>query len=313
MAERRLFILGALLVVASGMFLFWNLRGPTWFILNLRAEKLVTLVVVGASAGAATVVFQTIATNRLLTPGVVGFDALFVFVQTMLVLILGSSAFLDLPAMAKFGVETALLTLFAVGLFGILFRKGAGDIIRMILTGVIIGTLLRALAGFAQRLLDPSEFAVLQQATIASFNVIDDELIGIVSISLFVAFGLCLGIARKLDVVAFGRDKARTLGLGYDRFILIALSIVSLMVAVSTALVGPVVFLGLIAASLAHAWLKDHRHLVLIPGAALIGAVILVVGQTTFERVFAFQSSLAIVVEFVGGLLFLILVLRRPS
>jgi iron complex transport system permease protein len=313
MARYKLVGLAVLLAAVSAVFLFWNLRGPVAYILNLRAEKLITLLLVGAASGAATVVFQTVATNRLLTPGIVGFDALFVFIQTMLVLSLGGSGFLNLPTVPKFIIEAILLTLFAVTLFGLMFRKGSGDIIRMILTGVIVGTLLRALAGFAQRLLDPSEFAVLQQATIASFNVIDEELLGVANIALGGAFACCLLIAGRLDVASLGRNKARTLGLNYDRFVLLALTIVSVMVAVSTALVGPVIFLGLLAASLAHVVMKDHRHIILIPAAATIGAVILVAGQTTFERIFALQSSLAIVVEFVGGLLFLALVLRRQK
>ncbi|MCA0042539.1 iron chelate uptake ABC transporter family permease subunit [Celeribacter litoreus] len=313
MAKRRLTYLALILIGVSAFFLFWNLRGPVGFILNLRAEKLATLIFVGAASGAATIVFQTVASNRLLTPGIVGFDALFIFIQTMAVMALGSAGFATLPALPKFLTETAVLTLFATALFGILFRTGARDVVRMILTGVILGTLLRALAGFAQRLLAPSEFAVLQQSLVASFNVIDDELIAPAGIALCVALAVCLWMARGLDVASLGRDKARTLGLHYDRFVFLALIVVSVMVSVSTALVGPVIFLGLLAASLAHAALKDHRHLVLIPAAALIGATILVTGQTAFERVFGLQSSLAIVVEFAGGLLFLALVLRRSS
>ncbi|CUH82529.1 iron chelate uptake ABC transporter family permease subunit [Tropicibacter naphthalenivorans] len=313
MPDRRVMLLALGLVAASSLFLLWNLRGPVAYILDLRAEKLAVLVLVGASAGASTVVFQTVAMNRLLTPGIVGFDALFVFLQTMLVMGMGSAQMLALPPVPKFVVEAALMTGLAVALFGLILRKGAGDVIRMILTGVIIGTLLRALAGFAQRLLDPSEFAVLQQASVASFNALDDRLIGIAAVLLGLAFVLCLRLAGRLDVAALGRDKARTLGLRYDRFVLLALCVVSVMVAVSTALVGPVVFLGLLAASLAQATLRDHRHAVLIPAAALIGALILVVGQTAFERLFGLQSSLAIVVEFAGGLVFLALVLRRPT
>lgn len=313
MVDRRILFLALLLVGLSSLFLLWNLRGPVAFILTLRAEKLAVLILVGAAAGASTVVFQTLAGNRLLTPGIVGIDALFVFIQTGLIVTLGGTGALALPALPKFLLETALLTLFAVALFGLLLRKGAGDMIRMILTGVIVGTLLRALAGFAQRLLDPNEFAVLQQATVASFNVIDDQLIGIAAVLLLGALGLCLRLAGRLDVAALGRDKARTLGLRYDRFVLSVLSVVAVMVAVSTALVGPVVFLGLLAASLAHAALRDHRHIVLIPAASLIGAITLVAGQAAFERLFGLQSSLAIVVEFVGGLLFLALVLRRPT
>lgn len=313
MGDKRVLAMCLSLIAIAAFYLLWNLRGPVDFILNLRAEKLAVLIMVGAAAGASTVVFQTVASNRLLTPGIVGFDALFVFLQTGLVFFVGGAGVSGLPVMGQFLLETGLLTLFAVGLFGLLLRKGANDLIRMILTGVIIGTLLRALAGFVQRLLDPSEFAVLQQASVASFNVIDDELIPLAGVMLVAAFVLCLRVAGQLDVAALGRDKARTLGLPYDRFVLVALTIVAVMVAVSTALVGPVVFLGLLAASLANALVADHRHSVLIPAAALIGAVVLVGGQVVFERLLGFQSTLAVVVEFVGGLLFFALVLRRPA
>ena len=65
------------------------------------------------------------------------------------------------------------------------------------------------------------------------------------------------------------------------------------------------------AASLAGGLLDTHRHRLLLPGAALLGATILVAGQVLFERLLGLQSTLSVVVEFLGGLLFLTLVLRR--
>jgi iron complex transport system permease protein len=273
----------------------------------------VALVLVGAATGAATLIFQTVAANRLLTPGIVGFDALFVFMQTALVMTLGGVGFSALPGTAKFLAETACLMVAALTLFGILFRKGAQDVVRMILTGVILGVLLRGLAGFAQRLLEPSEFAVVQQASIANFNVVDETQFGIAAVALGLALVAAWRMAPALDVAALGRDKARTLGLSHDRIVFGALAVVAVLVSVSTALVGPVTFLGLLAASLAHAALADHRHRVLIPAAALIGAAILVAGQAVFERMLGLQSALAIVVEFAGGILFLALVFWRRA
>ncbi|MGY6705654.1 iron chelate uptake ABC transporter family permease subunit [Roseinatronobacter sp.] len=310
MARRRLAVLAAALLALCAVFLLWNLRTPMGFILQLRAEKLAALVLVGAATGAATVVFQTIATNRLLTPGIVGFDALFIFTQTLLVLTLGGAGYVALDSMAKFLVETALLAGAAMALFGVLFRKGAEDIIRMILTGVILGVLLRGLAGFTQRLLDPSEFAVVQQASIASFNTVDPGLLGIAALALGAGLAGALALAPRLDVAALGRVQARVLGLDHDRLVLLSLGVVALLVAVSTALVGPITFLGLLAASFAHALLRNHRHIVLILGGAMMGAAILVAGQTVFERLMGLQSALAIIVEFAGGVLFLALVLK---
>jgi iron complex transport system permease protein len=314
MAERGLVLLGVVLALACAMFLFWGLKPPYGFILSLRGAKLAALLLVGAATGAATVLFQTVAANRLLTPGIVGFDQLFIFLQTMLVLLLGVGTYATLPRTAGFLIETAVLMAAAMALFGLMLRRGAEDVIRMILTGVILGALLRGLAGFAQRILDPSEFAVVQQAMFASFGAVRWGEILPASVVLIAALWGAWALSRQLDVAALGRLRARTLGLDHDRLVMMALALTAAMVAVSTALVGPLTFLGLLAASLAHVVIRPLSHALLIPAASMIGALILVAGQFVFERLLGYQSTLAVLVEFFGGLLFLALVLkRRPT
>ncbi|WP_260094745.1 iron chelate uptake ABC transporter family permease subunit [Phaeobacter inhibens] len=88
------------------------------------------------------------------------------------------------------------------------------------------------------------------------------------------------------------------------------LCIIAALVSVSTALVGPIAFLGLLVTSLAHSLMQSHRHALLLPASALIAAIVLVAGQTLFERLLQLQSSLAIVIEFCGGLLFILLLLK---
>lgn len=81
-------------LVVAGLYLFWGLRAANWaFALELRATRLAALTVVGASVGVATVLFQTVSTNRILTPSIMGFDALYVLMQTALVAVLGISGF----------------------------------------------------------------------------------------------------------------------------------------------------------------------------------------------------------------------------
>ena len=176
---------------------------------------------------------------------------------------------------------------------------------------MILGVLLRGLAGLGQRLMDPSEFAVVQQASFVSFTSVPEDQLAIAAAVLAVAAGLALRLAGRMDVAALGERTARSLGLAYRRTALQALALVAAMAAVSTALVGPITFLGLLAASLAHHLAGTHRHAILLPAAGLIGATILVFGQFVFERLLSMQSSLALLVEFAGGLLFLALVLRR--
>ncbi|AUH35190.1 iron chelate uptake ABC transporter family permease subunit [Paracoccus tegillarcae] len=311
MAERRLILLALALLLASALYLCWGLRSPYQIILSLRGAKLTALVLVGASAGAATVIFQTIIGNRLLTPGIVGFDALFVLIQTLLVLLLGGIGFATLPTLPKFLLETACLAGAATALFGTVLRFGAHDMTRLVLTGVIMGILMRGLTGFMQRILDPSEFAIVQGASFASFSGIEPVQLAIAAPFVVFALAACLRLAPALDVAALGRTHARSLGVDHDRLALITLIIIAALVATSTALIGPISFLGLLAASLAAALLPTWRHAILIPAAAMLGALILVAGQFVFERLLALQSTLAVIVEFLGGLVFLALVLRR--
>lgn len=311
MSRAALGLLGLALALTCTAFLAWNLRAPYGFILELRGTKLAALVCVGAATGAATVLFQTVAMNRLLTPGIVGFDALFVLFQTLLVATLGGVGLAQIPGALRFGMEALILMAASTALFGLLLRRNAGDVTGMILTGVILGVLLRALAEMVQRVLDPSEFSVVQQAMFASFGSVDQGQLGAGALVLAAAFVLAMRAAPALDVAGLGRGTARGLGLNHDKVIFTTLLLVAAMVSVSTALVGPITFLGLLAASLARHLTDTHRHAVLLPASALIGALILVAGQFVFERLLSSQSALAVVVEFFGGLLFLVLVLRK--
>lgn len=313
MTLRRLGLLSAALAVGVALFLFWGLRAPQGFILSLRSTKLAALLLVGGSVGAATVMFQTVTTNRLLTPGIVGFDSLFVLLQTTLVLTLGGAGYAGLPPIPKFLIETACLTGAAMLLFGWVLRRDADDMTKLVLTGVIFGVLMRGLAGFMQRILDPSEFAIVQQASFATFAGVDPLMLAIALPVFLAALALSLWLAPALDVAALGRTAALSLGVDHGRLALATLGLISVLVAVATALAGPMTFLGLLAASLGAAAIRRHEHRLLIPAAALTGALILVAGQFVFERLLGLQSTLAVIVEFFGGLLFLALVLKRRT
>ena len=311
MVKRRLAVLAFALLVASAAFLGWGLKGPIAFILELRSVKLAALICVGAATGCATILFQTATMNRLLTPNIVGFDALFVLFQTLIVASLGALNVAQINDGTRFFGEAAVLMVAATLLFGGLLRSSASDLMRVVLTGVILGVLLRGLSTLVQRMMDPSEYAVVQQASFASFGSVNTSQLFPASICLCICFIVVFKISAHLDVAALGRDGARGVGLNYDKLVLISLLIVSALISVSTALVGPITFLGLLAASLARFFLDSFSHRVLIPGAAIIGALILVIGQFVFERLLSLESTLSVVVEFCGGIVFLLLVLRK--
>lgn len=303
--------LAGLLLALSGLWLFQGLgTGNRGFILELRAVKLGGLVTVAASVAVATVLFQTVSANRVLTPSIMGFDALYILLQTLLVAGLGVAGFAALPTGTKFAAEVALMTLLACLLFGLLLGRGARDIPRTILTGVILGVMFRAMSEFVARILDPNEFAVVQGASFASFSRVDAALLPYAAALTLAGIAVALALAARLDVLALGRDPAVSLGLRFDGMVIGVLALVAVLVSVSTALVGPVTFFGLIVAGMAHGVMRSARHAALLPAAALIAANILVGGQLLFERAMGQAATLSVVVEFAGGLFFLYLLLK---
>ncbi|WP_138467243.1 iron chelate uptake ABC transporter family permease subunit [Poseidonocella sp. HB161398] len=309
MPDRRLTILGLGLLAACAFFLFWGLKGPAGFILELRATKLAALLLVGAAVGISTVVFQTVTGNRILTPSIMGFDSLFLLVQSLMVLTMGGLGYVMTDGPAKFLLDTGLMMAASLMLFTLLMGRGRGDLHRMILAGVIIGLFFRSMTAFVLRLIDPSEFSVVQQVMFASFGAVDTTQLAIAAVLFLAVFAAIWKLAPALDIVALGRDSAVGLGLRYDRLAMVLLLLVSALVAVSTALVGPISFLGLLVAALAHEVVKTPRHVLLLPAAALIAGLVLVIGQGVFERLLGLQSTLAVIIEFFGGLLFLYLVM----
>lgn len=314
---RTLLMLAALLAAASALWLFQGLgEGNRAFILQLRAVKLGALLTVAAAVGVSTLLFQTVAANRVLTPSIMGFDALYVLLQTAMVAGLGVAGFAAIPELTKFGIELVLMCALAVLLFGTLLGHGTRDIGRTILTGVILGIMFRSASGLLSRLIDPNEFAVVQAASTVSFTRADPTLLPIGAGLTAVATGIALWLAPRLDVLALGRDTAVSLGLRHGRMVVATLALVALLVSVATALVGPLsvfgspAFFGLVIAGLAHGLARSHRHDVLLPMAALIAANILVIGQMLFERVLGQQAALSVVIEFAGGLFFLYLLLK---
>lgn len=293
------------------LYVFWGLSGGAWlFVLKLRAIRLAGLLTCAAAIAVATILFQTVAANRVITPWIMGFDRLYILLQSLMVAMLGISAATSMPVALKFTGETALMVLFSVILFSTLLGRGSRDIDRMILTGVILGVLFRSLSNLVGRMLDPNDYAIVQMSSYASFSQIDAGLLPWAAAMALGACGAALWLAPQLDVLALGRTVAIPLGLPHQRLVVLTLSLVALLVSVSVALVGPMVFAGLVVSSLAYAVMPLSRHGLVLPAAILVSVILFVAGQTVFERLMGMQATLSVVIELVGGLLFLWLLLR---
>ena len=308
-----LIILAVLALVSVVCFMTLGAKGSWSFVIPFRGKKLISLALVAYSVAVSTVLFQTVTANRILTPSIMGFDALYVLLKTAIVFFLGAGALTSLDPQLQFVVEVVVMVVFSGLLFRWLFLGEERSLTLLVLVGIVFGILFRSLSQFMQRMLDPSAFNVLQDSFFASFATVDTTLLMVASAVVLVASLVALRLGHTFDVLSLGRAQAINLGVDYKRTVVIILMLVSVLVSVSTALVGPITFFGLLVASLAHSLVGNSRHRYVLPAAALLAITCLVGGQTLLERLFAFDTALSIIIEFLGGIVFIILVLRRAA
>ncbi|WPA91845.1 iron chelate uptake ABC transporter family permease subunit [Providencia zhijiangensis] len=308
---QRIGLLAALSVLSIILYMTINLGSNLAYILPHRGYIVLTMIIVAFGSGVSTVLFQTIANNKILTPSIMGLEALFILLQTIFVFYTDSFPASWLLNIGKFLLESSLLVIFSVLLYRWLFISVKMNINLVLMVGIILGTLFRSVATLLQRLMDPNEFSILQSRMFATFTKGTPELI-LFTLVITVIVGILLWRMRYcFDVLALGQANAVNLGINYRQQVTVILLLISVLVAISTALVGPLTFLGLMVANLAYYIAGSSQHRYLLPVSFLLGVIALVGGQLVLEYGLNKAGTLSVVLEFVGGIFFIYMVLRR--
>ncbi|HLT57334.1 MAG: iron chelate uptake ABC transporter family permease subunit [Limnochordales bacterium] len=303
--------LGAAALMA--LFLVINAAGMWGYVLPRRAVRVAAMALAGLTIGASTVIFQSITANRILTPGLMGLDRLYVLIQSAATYFLGAAHPWVSDLRTNFFLCAGVMALFAVALQRLFLSGRQTNIYVLLLVGVVAGTLFDSLASFLVVLIDPNEFLIIQSRMFASFNRISVGLLWPAAAAVLAVLAWLAPSFRYLDVLALGRDHAVSLGVNYYRVVRQLLIAVFLLVAVSTALVGPITFLGLIVANVAYELLDTYRRVPLMAAASLGGVIALVGGQLILEHLLVFSVPLPVLINFAGGVLFMYLLFKERS
>lgn len=309
----RLAILAVIVVGLAALFLTVGGSGMWEYVLPRRTTRLLAIVLSGCAIASSTVVFQAITNNRILSPSIMGLDSLYLLVQTGIVYAFGSTHRLVQSVNANFAVSLVLMLGFSLIMYRLFFAKERGNIFFLLLLGIIFGTFFQSIASFMQVLIDPNEFLIVQGRMFASFNNIKTPLLaasGLVMLVTVVAFWPQL---RYLDVLALGKEHAINLGVDYDRVVRRLLMAIFILVSVSTALVGPITFLGLIVANVAYELVRTYRRLWVIGAACLVSCIALIGGQLIVEHLFNFSTNISVIINLVGGIYFLYLIVKERT
>lgn len=308
----KLALLSVLVVLSIAAYLVWDL-GIAWqYALQLRLKTIAAIAVAGVAVGIATLVFHSIVNNRVVTPQALGLDKLYELSKTLIIYFFGASALLSMHPLADYLLSVAVMLVFALVLYQVIFKRVAPtQMYFLLLIGLICATLFDSLTTFLQVLLNPDEFQIAAYAGFASFNAVKLpplylSMLTIVPILMYISLQ-----TRKLDVMALGRDHALNLGLNYDRISRGLLILVVLALASATALAGPMMFLGLLVLNISLQVFKTHQHRVLLPGIILISVLVLLIGQFIVLHLLNLKTTLSVIINFVGGIYFFWILLKE--
>lgn len=306
-----------LVVIAICMSIFYLLVGLDFDIFEYqfqsRFKKFILILLVGASIGTSVVIFQSITTNRLLTPSIMGLDSVYLFVKVLPIFILGEQATVVTNIYLNFLITLIAMVLFSLLLFQVIFKLGHFSVYFILLVGVILGTFFRSITSFLQLIMNPESFLAVQNVMFASFEASNSKLVTVSGILLVILIIVTIILRPYLDVLLLGRAQAINLGVSYENMTRMFLILVALLVSISTALIGPVTFLGLLTVNLAHEFMKTYEHKFILPATILFSWISLFIAQWVVENLFEATTEFSLIVDLVGGSYFIYLLVKRRN
>lgn len=310
----KLIVIALIAIIIVAAFLFIGVKFHNHkllrYAMKLRIPKVIAMIITAFAIGEATIIFQSVINNTIVTPCLLGMNALYTLIHTSVVFVLGSGSILFTNDNLSFLVDLVLMGIIATVVYSWLFKMTGHNVLYVLLVGTVLTSFFSSIQSTLTRVMDPNEYDTLLTSLVASFSNINSEII-IFSVIILALIGV---IFRKelalLDVITLGKEQAINLGVDYDRCIRRLLLAVTLCIAVATAMVGPISFLGLIIANISRQLLKTYRHTQLIAGAALMGVIALIGGQFIVERVFVYSIPISVFITVAGGIYFLYLILK---
>lgn len=282
-----------------------------WKIAESRITSVLVIAVVALAHSFATVAFHTVTSNRIVTPSILGFEALYGLINTAAVFIFGAAGAAMTRGIVSYFFQVVVMVAFATLLYSWLLGSKFANVHTMLLVGVVMGAGLASLTTFMQRMLDPNEFDILTARLMGNIsNASTEYLPYAVPIVAIVAVILWLNSGR-LDTLSLGSAVSTNLGLNHRHELIKVLVGVSILMAMTTSLVGPMTFLGFLVATMAYSIADTYSHRAVFPIAFLIGYVLLTGAYFVLRHIFYAQGAVTIIVELIGGLVFLIVIMRK--
>lgn len=286
----------------KGLFLEYNENVSTIF--DLRFPRVFIAMLGGAATAVSGVLLQAVMKNPLADPGIIGISS-GASLMAVLITAFFPALYFFTPLFAFLGGMIAFLLVYSLS------WKGGLSPLRIILVGVAVNAMFTGLMSAFNSGTGSNYSGV---ASIVNANITMKTWGDFQTLLLYVIIGLIASffITGQCNLLVLEDKTARSLGVNVTRSRIIISIIAVLLASISTAVIGPISFLGLIVPHIARL-LVGSNHKVLIPYSIVLGAFTLLLADTLGRTIAApYEISASIIMSVVGGPFF-ILLLRRSK
>lgn len=281
--------------------------------LSLRLPRVLLAALTGAVLGVSGTLMQGLFRNPIVEPGLAGTSA-GAALGAALVFVLGGGATRFAGPLGALAVPAAAFSC-ALAATLIVYRVsssfGKVNVFMLLLAGIAVNAMCAAGTGFLSYVARDPQARNITFWNLGTFTTADWRGVSLVSVVFAVCFAWSLRYARALNALMLGDDEAVLLGFDSRRLIRRLLVLNTVMVATATAMVGVIAFVGLVVPHMLR-MVRSSDYGFLIPGSALLGALLMVVMDIVARMVIPpAELPIGIITAVVGAPVFLWILLRQ--
>lgn len=284
-------------------------------VMDARLPKAITAILAGAALGVGGALMQTLFRNPLADPYVLGVSSGATLGAAIVILGTSTSGWLSgLELVRQLGVTgAAILGAGLVLVVALAFARRVGNPTTVLIVGVMFGFLSGAAVDVLVYYADPERLQGLSAFTRGTVRDVSWQDLRVVAPTCLGVVFVSVALAKPMNILLLGERYAATMGIKVRPIQFLALSIIAVLAGVITAFCGAIGFVGLAAPHLVRGVLRDSDHYVVLPGSAIVGAILVllaeyVAGGNGMSNVFLPLNS---VTAFVGAPVVLWVLMRR--
>jgi len=275
---------------------------------NIRLPRILAAFLIGGTLSVTGAAFQGMFRNPMVSPSILGVSAGAGF-GAALAITLGLSSVFQQTLSFTFGIIAVAM----VYIISTLTGKNYSRTLTLILGGMIVGTVFTALISILKYVADPENtLPSIVYWLMGGLSHIEFKHVYFISIIALLGVSLLAFSGWKLDILSFGDEEAKTMGIKVERFRLSIIVIATLMTSAAVSISGIIGWVGLLIPHITR-MITGHQNSKMLPMSFLIGGIFLLIVDNLSRSIANMEIPLGITTSLLGAPFFLYILLKTSK